>query len=155
MKTFGHLVEWEQIDLRLSGWKLQEKANQELTRTRLPVSDVRLEFRDGSIGVALKIQKGIAIPVRCAVTGIEVRRSRIEIRIERVSTFGVLPIPGSLFRFVGEMNLPDGVRFDSAEMKIVLELSKLVPGVVDLTVERVRIIEGGLVVRLGQGGIDL
>ena len=152
MKTSGHLVEWEHIDLRISGWKLHEKASELLHSKRAPVTDLKLDFLEGSILVAAKVQKGIPVSVQFKVVDIIATGTTLEVRIDSVSTFGILPVPKLLFRMVGELNLPDGLSFDAETMKLVIRLDRLMPEFVDLTVDAVRMIEGGLVMRLGKGG---
>ena len=151
-KASGHLVEWEHIDLRISGCKLQQNAAKLLHDKQAPFTDLKLDFLDGSILVAVKVQKGIPVTVQFRVAEITARGTTLEIKIDNVSTFGILPIPKLIFRLVGELNLPDGLSFDADTMKVVIHLDRLLPALMEVTVDTIRMIEGGLVVRLGEGG---
>jgi hypothetical protein len=155
MELSGRLVEWDQLDLRVRGARAQQIVSEMIQRKQLPVSDLRLNFLDERLEVSAKIQKGLAIPVSFTVSTIGAMGSRLQIPLENVTTFGLVPVPKLLFRFVGAAGLPDGIRLDADNLVITVDLARFLPPFIDLEVQEIRIIPGGLAMRLGTGGADL
>jgi hypothetical protein len=58
MNVFEHLVEWDQILLRVSGRRLQEMITRLVREKNAPVDDVELNFGEGRLVASAKIKKG-------------------------------------------------------------------------------------------------
>jgi len=155
MKGLDHLVEWDQLDLRVRGRKLQENVSDRLREKRLPVSDLQLEFSEGRLVVSAKIQKGLSIPLKFAVSTIAVVGKTLEVPLEDVVTFGILPVPRLLFRFLGELRLPDGITLNLETLTVTIWLEQFLPGFIDLTIGSIRLIPEGLAIHVEGGGADL
>jgi hypothetical protein len=128
MKVFDHLVQWDQLDLRVSGHKVQETISNLLREKQLPVSDLRLEFLEGRLVVSAKIRKGLSVPLQFTVSTIAVVGRTLEVSLENVETFGILPVPKLLFRLIGERRLPDGITLNTETLTVTVWLERLLPG---------------------------
>ena len=155
MKVFDHLVQWDRLDLRLSGHKLQETISSLLLERQVPVSDLRLEFLERRLVVSAKVRKGLSIPIQFTVSTIAVAGRTLEVPLENVQTFGILPVPKLFFRLIGEPRLPDGITLNTETLTMTVWLEQLLPGFIDLTIESIGLIPEGLAVHLGRGGLDL
>jgi hypothetical protein len=155
MNVVEHLVEWDQIFLRISGRKLQDTVARLLLEKRLPVADVELNFREGCLVAAAKIQKGLSIPIRCTSYEIRAEGRTLRVVLENLSTFGSLPLPKKLLRLVDDLKLPDGISFDAETMTVAVSIDKFLPPYLDLTVKAIRFINGGLALHLGEGNVDI
>jgi hypothetical protein len=155
MNVPDHLVQWDDIFLRISGRKLQEAVGRLVREKRLPITDVELEFRDGYVAVAAKIKKRLSIPIRCTIREVLAEGRTLRAVLEDFSTFGSLPLPKNLFRLVDALSLPDGIAFDPATMTVKVEIDALLPPSLDLTVKTIQFITGGVAVHLGEGSADI
>ena len=151
MEVLDRLVEWDGIDLRVRGATVLQIVFDFIRKKQLPISDFRLEFLAGELQIAARIRKGIPIPVKLTVRSIDVEGMTVSARLENVATFGILPIPKFLFQMIGERGLPEGVHLDPETLTLTVSLKRFVPPFLDLKVESVRIIPGGLAVHLGPG----
>ncbi len=151
---FDHLVAWDQLRLRVRGARLQEIVTSLLRQKRVPVSDVRMEFREGELMASATIHKVLSVPVAVTVDTIHVLGKTLQIPLKKVSTIGGLPVPRLLFQMVGSASLPDGVRFDAATMTVTLSSERFLPPFIDLSFESIRIVRDGLEMLLGPGGAD-
>src|SRR5688500_8048768 len=79
MELSGRLVEWDYLDLRIRGFRVQEIVGDLIRQKRLPLSDLRLNFLDEKLEVSAKIQKGVAIPVSFAVSTIAATGNRLHV----------------------------------------------------------------------------
>ena len=155
MKAVEHLVEWDSVFLRISGRKVQKAISELLRKEPSQVSDISLEFLEGKILVSARIQKGVSIPVKCTISRITAVGKKLEAVVENVSAFGVLPIPRFLFSMPSLKGLPQGITFDPETLTVFVNLQRFLPPFIDLNIESIRIIPGGVAVHLGAGGADI
>jgi len=151
MEVLDHLVEWDLIDVRVRGARIQQIVAAAIREKGAPVSDFLLEFLDGELRVSAKIQKGFSIPIRLTIRTIDVTGSQVRIPLEQVSAFGLLPVPKLLFHAVGQRGLPEGIKLDAETMTVSISLERFLPPFVMADIEHIRVIQGGLAVRLGKG----
>jgi hypothetical protein len=155
VELLDHLIEWDYLYLRVRGAKLHQMVSELLRTKQLPVSDLRFEFLEDELQLSARIQKGIAIPVKLTVRTIRVVGKSLQVPLENLATFGLIPIPKLLFRIIGTQGLPDGIQLDAETLTVTVSLERFLPPFVDLNIESVRIVSGGLVVHVGRGGADL
>jgi hypothetical protein len=155
MELPDHLIEWDYVYLRVRGAKMHKVVSELLRSKGAPVTDLRLEFLEDELQISARIQKGIAIPVRLTVRTIRVAGKILQVPLENLATFGLIPIPKLLFRIIGTKGLPDGIRLDPETLTVTVALERFLPPFVDLDLESVRIVSGGLAVHVGRGGADL
>lgn len=151
----NRLVEWDSLDLRLSGSRLQAIAESLLQRVGAPVQELQLSFRDGELRVSGKARKAVAIPFQLAVRRIHAVGRTITFSLEDMSAFGFLPLPAFLMRLVGNRVTDEGVTFNAEKNVVVVRLDRFLPTFVDVEVTEIHIIDGGIAVRLGRGGADM
>jgi hypothetical protein len=77
------------------------------------------------------------------------------VALEDVTTFSIVPVPRLLFQILGDRALPAGVRFEAETMTVLAQWTRFLPEFLQLTIEKIQIINGGLAVRLGYGSADL
>ena len=70
------------------------------------------------------------------------------------SAFGAIPIPQFLFGLARHRLPPELVRYEDPAT-LVFSLDRFLPPFIDAEIQRIWIIDGGLVVTLGRGGADL
>jgi hypothetical protein len=155
MEAVDSLVEWDNVDLRVRGAKVLEIVFDLIQKKQLPISDLRLEFLAGELQISARIQKGIPIPVKLTVRKIEVEGTTLYVRLENAATFGIVPIPKLLFRMIGNQGLPEGINLDPETLTLTVSLERFLPPFIDLKIESVRLIPGGLAVQLGPGSAGL
>lgn len=149
------LIEWDGLDFRIDGRRLLAGARSILARRDAPIEDLALEFRPGELAVSGKVRKGLPLPFRLKVRKIEIDGRIVTVRIEDMAALGVIPLPSFLTRMVGNRQAADGVVYQAETNSLVIELDRFLPTFVDVEISEIRIVEGGLMVRLGSGGADL
>ena len=155
MKVWDRLVEWDHLELRIRGPKLERMIADLIRMRKVPVSDFHLEFRAGKILVYVNVQKGISIPVTFSVSRIAVAGNKVKLPLHDVATFGILPIPKILFRLIRSLSLSDGVSVDTGTLTVTVLLDRFVPDFIELNLQSIRIVPDGLVVQVGSGGADI
>jgi hypothetical protein len=151
MEVMDNLVEWDSVDLRVRGATLLQIVFDLIQKKQLPISDLRLEFLERELQISARIQKAIPIPVRLTVRRIHAEGMTVYVPLENLATFGIVPIPKALFHMIGDRGLPPGIRLDPATMTLSVSLERFLPPFIDLKIESIRIIPGGLAVHLGTG----
>lgn len=149
------LIEWDRLEVRIRGARLQEIVTELLRQKQLPVSDFSIEFRKGELLVSARIRKVFSIPVTVTVDTINVVEKTLQIPLKKVVTFGAVPVPKLLFQMVGTRGLPDGIHFDADTLTLTISVEQVLPPFVDMKFDSIRIVPGGLDVRLGPGGADI
>jgi len=147
-----YLLEWDQLNLRVRGSQIQEILGARVREKRLPLSDLRLTFLDGELRVSAKIKKGVAVPIKFTVREIAVSGKTVRITLEDVATFGVVPIPKLLFQIIGSRRLSPGFTFDPRTLTLSVQWERFVPRFLDITIETIEIVRGGVALHLGKGG---
>ncbi|HET9215723.1 MAG TPA: hypothetical protein VFR18_02020 [Terriglobia bacterium] len=155
MNAPDHLVQWDDIFLRISGRKLQEAVGRLVLEKRLPITDVEVDFGEGYVAVAARIKKGVSIPIRCTIREVLAEGGTLRAVLEDFSTFGSIPLPKNLFRLIDDLRLPDGIAFDPAAMTVKVKIDALLPPYLALTVKAIQFIPGGVAVHLGEGSADI
>lgn len=147
-------ITWDQIDVRVSGAKMNGVLRQMLA-TRPPsdpIESLELQFSNGLLRVVGSIRKFISIPFSVDIPELPVTRNVVRVPLRNAAAFGAIPIPQFLFAFV-KNKLPEIVSYEEPAT-LVLSLDRFLPNFVDADVQRIRITEGGLAVTLGRGGAD-
>lgn len=149
------LIAWDGLELRVDGPRLLAGARLMLARRGAPIEDLTLEFRAGELSVSGKVRKGLPLPFRLKVRQIESHGRAVTARIENMAALGVIPLPSFLTRLVGNRQAADGVVYQAETNSLVIQLDRFLPTFVDVEISEIRIVDGGLAVRLGSGGADL
>jgi len=144
-------VEWDQLDLRVSGEKLNAMAGTMLVD---PIQRLELKFLNGLLRIDGTAKVFMSVPFTVYVSEMFPKGTEVRVPLRAVSAFGAIPIPQFLFRFAKD-RLPKGlVRFEEPAT-FVFSLDRFLPTFVSTEIQKIWIIEGGLAVTLGRGGADL
>ncbi len=144
-------VEWDQLELRVSGDKLDALAK----RMRVePIERIELQFLNGLLRVAGSIRKFISVPFSVDITEIVASGRTVRVPLRSASAFGGIPVPKFLFGLFRHRLPEELVRYEDPAT-LLFSLDQFLPPFVDAEIQKIWIIDGGLAVTLGRGGADL
>jgi hypothetical protein len=149
MKRF---VEWDSIDVRVDGAKIDEMAR-EMVKREPSIERLALRFTNGLLRVEGAVRKLISIPFTVDITRFETKGTTVRVPLARISA-GPLPIPTLLVGLVRDKFPKDLVQYEDPAT-LVLSLDRFLPSFVSADIQKIWIIDGGLAVTLGRGGADL
>jgi hypothetical protein len=147
----ARLVEWDAIEVRISGEKINELAR---SFPVAPIETLRLHFGNGLLRVEGAIRKFISVPFTVEISEIRPSGTTIRVPVKNASAFGAIPIPRFLFSLV-QGRLPRDLVGYEEPATFVIALDRFLPNFVTADVQQIWIIDGGLAVTLGRGGADL
>jgi hypothetical protein len=119
-----------------------------------PIERIQLDFFDGLLRVEGSLRKFISVPFAVEVREIIAEGRSVRVPLSSASAFGGIPIPQFLFGIVKGRLPADLVRLEPPAT-LVVSLDRFLPTFIDADIREIRIIDGGLAVRLGEGGADL
>ncbi|HEY0590386.1 MAG TPA: hypothetical protein VGF40_01355 [Thermoanaerobaculia bacterium] len=151
----SRFIEWDRLDVRVLGSRIVAMARDAMRASGAPVEIERIDFRDGDAEVSGVFRKGIAIPFRFHLRRIGASGRVLRLPIEQMSVAGFLPVPALLFRLAEGFARVQGVAIDPETRTVVVSVERFLPEFVDVEIEDVRIVAGGVHVTLGRGGADL
>ena len=149
--TMPRFVEWDSLDLRISGEKLNAMASSMLVE---PIQRLELKFLNGLLRIDGAAKVFMTVPFTVYVSEMFPRGTEVRVPLRAVSAFGAIPIPQFLFRFAKDRLPKDLVRFEEPAT-FVFALDRFLPTFVSTEIQKIWIIDGGLAVTLGKGGADL
>ncbi|MEO6259687.1 MAG: hypothetical protein ABIP63_05025 [Thermoanaerobaculia bacterium] len=145
------LVEWDGLDVRIDGDKIRAM----VAGFRLhPIEKLDLQFTNGLLRVSGVVRKFLAVPFSAEIREIEAKGRSVRVPLRAAAAFGGIPIPQFLFGLVKGQLPATLVQFEEPATFIV-SLDRFLPSFVDVELQKVWIIDGGLAVTLGRGGADL
>ena len=145
-------LEWDSLDVRVSGEKLNEMVLSEIGRDPM-IERIALKFTNGLLRVEGSIRKFISIPFSVEITHIAASGTTVRVPLARISA-GPLPIPTLLVGLVRD-RFPKGLVGYEEPATLVVSLDRFLPPFVAADIQKIWIIDGGLAVTLGRGGADL
>lgn len=148
------LVQWQPLEFRVSGKKIEELARSVMATQQAPVDDLRMQFGDGELRVSGRVKRGLPVPFRAVIRKIVPSARAVVIPIQEMSAFG-LPLPAILGKLAGNRQAAAGILFDAESNSIVIQLDRFLPSFLDVDISDISIIDGGLLVKLRSGGADL
>jgi hypothetical protein len=144
-------IEWDQLDLRVSGDKLNAMARSMVVE---PIQRMELKFLNGLLRIDGTAKVFMSVPFTVYVTEMFPRGTEVRVPLKAASAFGAIPIPQFLFRLAKDRLPKDLVRFEEPAT-FVFALDRFLPSFVTTEIQKIWIIDGGLAVTLGRGGADL
>jgi hypothetical protein len=151
MIAVERLVEWESLELRVSGAKLSALA----ASFRVPpVESLSLTFHNGLLRVNGVVRKWVPLPFSIEIRELVAAGSRVRVPLASARAFGALPIPGWLVGLFRDRLPRELIEFEEPAT-LVISLDRFLPPFIDAPLRNIWIIEGGLAVTLGRGGADL
>ncbi|HEX9163543.1 MAG TPA: hypothetical protein VF980_17685 [Thermoanaerobaculia bacterium] len=148
----GHFVEWDSLDVRIDGERLNSMMQSMIGRTE-PIEKIAIRFMNGLLRVEGTIRKFIAVPFAVDVTEIRASGTTVRVPLRNASAAG-FPIPLILFGLVKNRLPRDLVDYEEPAT-LVVSLDRFLPNFVSADIQKIWIIDGGLAVTLGRGGADL
>src|SRR5260370_20113079 len=113
-----HLVEWEQIDVRVDG----ERINALAQSFRVdPIERMTLRFTEGLLRIDGSVRKFISVPFTVEIREILASGTTVRVSLSGMQAFGSLPIPRFLLPLV-ENRLPKGLLAFEPPATFVLSL---------------------------------
>jgi hypothetical protein len=147
----SRFIEWDQLDLRVSGAKLNALAS---TMVVEPIRRLELKFLNGLLRIDGTAKVFMNVPFTVYVSEIFARGTEVRVPLRAASAFGAIPIPQFLFRLAKDRLPKELVRFEEPAT-FVFSLDRFLPRFVNTEIQKIWIIDGGLAVTLGRGGADL
>lgn len=148
------LIQWDRLEVRISGEKVAAIAGEVIREKKIPIEELHFTFNDGALIVEGKARKAIAIPFRAVIDRIESTGNRLSLYLRDIATFGFLPVPKLLMQLVQQHLKHPLLTFDAQRNVVELPLDRFLPSFVDVEVQEVHLISGGIRVVLGEGGAD-
>jgi len=146
------LIEWDSIDVRVDGGKIDAMARQVVARDPM-IERLELRFANGLLRVEGSVRKFISVPFRVDITEIHAQGMTVRVPLARISA-GPIPVPTLLVGLVRNKFPKDLVRYEEPAT-LVVSLDRFLPPFVSADIQKIWIIDGGLAVTLGRGGVDL
>ena len=147
-----HFIEWQSIEIRVDGARVNEMVKA-IVGKQEPIEKIDLHFYDGLLRVAGTIRKFITVPFTVDVTELLVSGTTLRVPLKSASAAG-FPLPTILVGLL-QSRLPRELVSFEPPATLVLSLDRFLPPFVEADLQKIVIIEGGLVVILGPGGADL
>ena len=146
------LVEWDSIDLRVDGGKLEEMVRAQLAAEPM-IERIALRFMNGLLRVEGSMRKFISVPFMVEITHFRTSGTTVRVPLARIAA-GPLPLPTILVGLVRDRFPKELVRYEDPAT-LVMSLDRFLPPFVAADIQKIWIIDGGLAVTLGRGGADL
>jgi len=145
-----HFIEWDQLEVRIDGARL----NALLAPMRIaPIERIGLRFLNGLLRVEGTLRKFISVPFTVEITELLPSGTTVRVPLKAATAAG-FPLPLLLFRLFREKLPKDLVTFEEPAT-LVVSLDRFLPPFVQTDIQKIWIIDGGLLVTLGHGGADL
>lgn len=149
------LFEWDRLEVRILGSRIVGLAREAIRGSGAPIELQQVDFGDGDAEISGIVRKGFSVPFRFHLRTISVAGRTLRLPIEQLTVAGFLPVPALLFRLAEEFGTVDGVAIDPEQKTVVVSMDRFLPEFLDIEIEDLRIIRGGVRVTLGRGGADL
>jgi len=149
----SHLVTWEGFTLRVDGARVNEMAR---AQAKGAVDDLQITFLRDRIHISGRKKVAfVAVPFSADVSAIAVEGKTIIVPISDVVHIPTSLLSGLLLPVVRNL-ISARVPGDAVTMRppltLVIRLDRFLPTFVDVQIEKIDIVEGGLAVRIGSGG---
>ena len=147
-----HFIEWDTIDVRVSGDKVNAMVTEIVAKDPM-LERLALKFTNGLLRVEGSIRKFISVPFVVEITQMLASGTTVKVPLAKISA-GPIPVPTLLVGLIRDRFPKDLVRYEDPAT-LVLSLDRFLPSFVAADIQKIWIIDGGLAVTLGRGGADL
>ena len=148
----GHFVEWDSLEVRVDGDKLNTMMKSMIGGTE-PIEKIDIRFFNGLLRVEGTIRKFISVPFTVDVNEIRASGTTVRVPLRSASAAG-FPIPSILFGLM-KSRLPKDLVGYEEPATLVMTLDRFLPNFISADIQKIWIVDGGLIVTLGRGGADL
>lgn len=140
------IVSWDAIAVRVDGARVNALARE---RVAGQLDDINITFRAGSIRIAGRKKVAILpVPFSAEINSIQVEGKNLVVPVS-----GIPPILLPILRGIVAAKVPPGVSIHPP-FTFVVELDRFLPTFIDVQIREIRIIDGGLAVNVGPGGVS-
>jgi hypothetical protein len=147
------LIQWNQLDFRISAERVVPMIGDAVVESGAPITELHFEFHDGLLRIEGKVRKAISIPFTVEIEHVEPKGKSIAIPLRKAAAFGI-PLPGLLLSIAQSFMKSSEVSYDSSTRAFIVRLDRFLPPFVDVDIQQIRLVAGGIAVRLGPGGAD-
>jgi len=148
----GHFVEWDSLDIRVDGDKLNLMVRS-MIGGMPPIETIGVRFSNGLMRVEGTLRKFVRVPFAVDITELRASGTTVRVPLKAVSAAG-FPVPLILFKLIRSRMPKDLVGFEEPAT-LVMSLDRFLPNFVSADIQKIWIIDGGLAVTVGRGGADL
>ena len=127
-----HFVEWDSLEVRVDGEKLNAMVKSMIGRTE-PIETIALRFRNGLLRVEGTIRKFIAVPFSVDIPEIRASGTTVRVPLRNASAAG-FPIPTILFGLV-KSRLPKDLVSYVEPATLVMTLDRFLPNFIKADVQ--------------------
>jgi hypothetical protein len=148
-----HLISWDSIPLRIDGTRLNALLRQYVAGQ---LDDITLAFRNGNIHVSGRKKVAfIPIPFSLDINEIRISEKTITVPVADISHIPakLLSIFLPLIRGLIKPRIPVDAVTVQPPLTFVIQFDRLLPPYADVDIREIRIIDAGLTVLLGPGGV--
>jgi len=139
------IVSWDAIAVRVDGARVNALARE---RVAGQLDEINITFRAGSIRVAGRKKVAILpVPFSAEINAIQVDGKNLVVPVSGIPSI-LLPI----LRGIVAAKVPAGVSIHPP-FTFVVQLDRFIPPFVDVDIRAVRIVDGGLMIDVGPGGV--
>ena len=150
-RPMPRLIEWDTIDVRVSG----DKLNDVVAQFRVdPIERMALKLSNGLLRVEGTIKKFVSVSFAIEIKEMMASGTTVRVPVASATAFGGIPVPRFLFSLIKGKLPKDLVAFEEPAT-FVISLDRFLPTFVTADVQKIWIIDGGLAVTLGKGGADM
>ena len=147
-----HFIEWDNLDVRVSGEKIAAMAREMVAKEPM-IESLDLKFTNGLLRVSGVAKKFIRVPFTVDITEFRAQGTTVRVPLARISA-GPLPVPTLLVGLLRQKFPKELVTYEEPAT-LVMSLDRFLPPFVAADIQKIWIIDGGLAVTLGRGGADL
>ncbi len=148
-----HLLNWDGFTVRVDGGRVNEMAH---LQAKGAVEDLRIAFLRGRIHISGKKKVAfVSVPFSADVSAISVEGKTIVVPVTNVAHIPTPLLSGLLLPVVRNLlssKMPGDAVTLRPPLTLLIRLDRFLPNFVDVQIETIDIIEGGLAVRMGPGG---
>lgn len=140
------IASWDAIAVRVDGARVNALARE---RVAGQLDDINITFRAGSMRIAGRKKVAIVpVPFSAEINSIQVDGKNLVVPVSGIPSI-LLPI----LRGIVAAKVPPGVSIHPP-FTFVVELDRFLPTFIDVQIREIRIIDGGLAVNVGPGGVS-
>lgn len=140
------IASWDAIAVRVDGARVNALARE---RVAGQLDDINITFRDGSMRIAGRKKVAIVpVPFSAEINSIQVDGKNLVVPVSGIPSI-LLPI----LRGIVAAKVPPGVSIHPP-FTFVVQLDRFIPPYVHFDIRAVRIVDGGLAIDVGPGGLE-
>lgn len=130
------VVKWEGLVVTVDATTLNTIVHR-ATASIPEIRQIQIELENGVFALAIRLKKGIPVPLRARVGSIRFRDGFLGFTIQNATAFGCVRVPRWVFRKIAAAQPPGRAFWYPADRVFVVNLGSLLPSELTLQVTRV------------------